>query len=562
MEDNVAATLGRRAGRKSTGAWRLGLAWLIGAALALSAAPALAEAAPQGSEIDGEVYIGAKVGYGGTGMYPVWSSGVPEGEPDYWAYCIEHDVAAKTSTLGQVGDLESYLGANHFLDEAVQQKVLWVLAHSYPAVSLADFAAAVGVPDMLEQDAIEGAQYAIWRYTELSFDAAWSWETEASEAAYWYLVDGANAAGGLAPEYFEVTATVEASTEPQVPGSLIGPFTVRTNQERVSVSTDSSLTLVDEDGNAIDAANVVDGQRIFLDARAETTAGSATVTVSASGTSNTGKVISVPTAPGATPTEGDHAQSVILVTPETTKTTDSAHLAWEAVVETPEPTTEPTPGPSTEPTPGPSTEPTPGPSTEPTPGPSTEPTPGPSTEPTPGPSAEPAPGPSTEPTPGPSTEPTPGPSTEPTPGPSTEPTPGPSTEPTPTPSTEPTPGPSTVPTPGPSTEPTPAPSVEPTPGPSTEPTQSPSEAPAPSAQPTPLSSADPTPQDADPEPTPQGADPEPTTPAGGSPQAPAPRGPLAPTGGSAAGAVAGTALIALLAGGSLMLLRRRARHQV
>src|SRR5690606_32240960 len=148
MEDNVLSVRHRRTESRRGGRWRMGVAWLLGAALALSGTAAIADVAPAGADIEGSVYVGSKHGYGGTGMYPVWSDGVQEGEPDYWAYCIEHDVSAKTDTLGQVGDIESYLGENHFLSEEIQGKVLWVLAHSYPAVSLDDFAAAVGAPDM------------------------------------------------------------------------------------------------------------------------------------------------------------------------------------------------------------------------------------------------------------------------------------------------------------------------------------------------------------------------------------------------------------------------------
>lgn len=146
------------------------------------------------------VWIGDKVGYSGSGMYPIFLSkpADPEnpGTPDDWAYCIENQVTARTQTAGQVGDASSYLGSNFFTDPAVQAKILWVLAHSYPALSLSDFGTAVGAPGITASDAIEATQYAIWRYTELTFDASWAWETPDSETAYWYLVNGANAAGG------------------------------------------------------------------------------------------------------------------------------------------------------------------------------------------------------------------------------------------------------------------------------------------------------------------------------------------------------------------------------
>ncbi|WP_353114388.1 Cys-Gln thioester bond-forming surface protein [Microbacterium sp.] len=165
----------------------------------------LAQVAPNGATASVPVtvngaWIGAGEGYGGTKIYPVYTSGPIDpanlGTPDHWAYCIEHNVSAKTRTTGVLGTASGYLGSNLFTDPAVQAMVAWVLEHSYPALSLADFGAAAGVPGISRNDAIEATQYAIWRYTDLGWDASWNWETPASETAYWYLVNGANAADG------------------------------------------------------------------------------------------------------------------------------------------------------------------------------------------------------------------------------------------------------------------------------------------------------------------------------------------------------------------------------
>ncbi|QNA93562.1 MULTISPECIES: thioester domain-containing protein [unclassified Microbacterium] len=187
--------------RSTKSAMRAGR-WVAGALLALGAVVApvgLGAATAAEVEPGDAVYIGSKQGYGGTGVFPIWSDGVQTGDPDYWAYCIEHDVSARTGLVGTAGDIDSYLGSNHFTDPAVAGKVLWVLANSYPAVSLEEFGAAAGVPAITRNDAIEATQYALWRYTDLTFDAAWAWETPDSEAAYWYLVNGANASPGLSP---------------------------------------------------------------------------------------------------------------------------------------------------------------------------------------------------------------------------------------------------------------------------------------------------------------------------------------------------------------------------
>lgn len=296
-------------------------------ALALGAliAPMAASAAVEAGD---SVYIGDGVGLAGTHLYPIWSETPAVGDPDFWAYCVEHDISARERVEGTVGTADDYLGANYFTDPAIQGKVLWVLAHSYPALSLEAFGAAAGVPDISRDDAIEATQYALWRYTDLTFDAAWAWETPDSEAAYWYLVNGANASTGMTPADLEVTATIDAPSAPQTAESLVGPFIVHTNQSIVSVTVDPAVSLVNASGTAIDANAVVDGQELYLDVRGSTAAGAATVSVTAKGSSATGKIISVPTSNSPTPTADDHAQTIILVAPSTATTTGAATVEW------------------------------------------------------------------------------------------------------------------------------------------------------------------------------------------------------------------------------------------
>lgn len=312
---------------------RRSAAWVTGVLLALGAvvAPAGVTAATAAEVDSGDsVYIGSREGYSGTGIFPIWSGGVQVGDPDYWAYCIEHDVTAMTGRAGSAGDIDSFLGENHFTDPAIPGKVLWVLANSYPAVSLEEFGVLAGAPGISRNDAIEATQYAIWRYTDLDWDAAWAWETPDSEAAYWYLVNGANASPGLTREELAVTATVSAPSAPQTAGNLVGPFTVSTNQTAVAVSVDPAVAVTDAAGAAVDLSAVVDGQELYLDLRGTTAAGSATVHVTASGSRSTGAVISVPNVPGGTATAEDHAQSIILIAPHTAQVTADAVVEWAA----------------------------------------------------------------------------------------------------------------------------------------------------------------------------------------------------------------------------------------
>ncbi|TQK73287.1 VaFE repeat-containing surface-anchored protein [Nocardioides sp. SLBN-35] len=286
------------------------------------------------------VWIGTLVqGHPGTRLHSVYSP-VPAdtsnpGTPDYWAYCIEHNVSAKTGTTGVAGNVSAFLGTNYYdTDPTIPGKVMWIVANSYPAISLSDFATAAGVPGLTPNDAIEAIQYAIWRYTDLTFDANWNWagsdSTANAEAAYWYLIGKINQGNTLTPGSASVTASVTAPGGAQQAGTLVGPFTVHTNQPTVSVTVAPGVGVTDAAGTLIDTSAVTDGQQIYLDLRGSTTAGSATVTVTAQGAGGTGMTISVPTTSGGTPTTGNHAQSLVLVAASTATTTGSAAVNWTA----------------------------------------------------------------------------------------------------------------------------------------------------------------------------------------------------------------------------------------
>ncbi|MBW8764398.1 MAG: VaFE repeat-containing surface-anchored protein, partial [Microbacterium sp.] len=306
---------------------------LLLAAAAIVPAALTAPAAAATVEPGDAVWVGPGVGYPGTSIHPVYSP-VPAdtanpGTPDLWSYCIEHDISVRPDAVAVAGDYASYLGSNHFTDPVIQAKVHWVITHAYPAVSLADLAVAAGATGLAANDAIEGAQYAVWRYTDLTFDANWAFETPASAAVYWYLVNGANADTATAPPATtDVEVSVSAPAVSGAAGSLVGPFTVSTNQATVTLSSNPMHAFTDAAGGAIDPAAVVNGQQVYLDLRDSTTAGSATVTATANGASGTGLVISTPEEGSATATPGSHRQSLILVTAENATTAASATGTW------------------------------------------------------------------------------------------------------------------------------------------------------------------------------------------------------------------------------------------
>src|SRR5690606_15758469 len=83
---------------RNEGTSRVGrLSRWLGAALLAVAAIAVPTAAAADVESGDEVTIGdGWVGYGGTRLFPIWLGEPGVGEPDFWAYCIEHEVEART----------------------------------------------------------------------------------------------------------------------------------------------------------------------------------------------------------------------------------------------------------------------------------------------------------------------------------------------------------------------------------------------------------------------------------------------------------------------------------
>lgn len=324
--------------RRASAAFSAALAVLVGIAVLLMPgliAPTAAHAAPAA---DGQVYIGTALGYGGSKLFPIYYDGDTSHEPDAWAYCVEHNEHALTGVWGSAVGVGDYLGGNGFTDPAVQGKVFWVLAHSYPAMSLEAFGATVGVPGISQNDAIEAVTYAVWRYTDVGWDSSWNFASADSEAAYWWLVNHANAADTSAPAApTPVTASIDAPAGAFTAGDLVGPFVVRTSGENAQVATDPAFRLSDADGNTIDASAVANGQEIHVDTDGTADAGSVTVSISVVGANPTYKIVSVPAAPGGDPTAENHAQTIAIVTavPETAGA--SAAASWAAAPVAPVP---------------------------------------------------------------------------------------------------------------------------------------------------------------------------------------------------------------------------------
>jgi len=278
------------------------------------------------------VYLGSAHQTGnspGNRLVPVYVDRDPaSGEPDFWAYCIEHDETRRTDRGAVVGDWSSFVGSNYFASDPVAaRKVAWILVNSYPSLTAAELAVASDVDGLTAADAIDATQYAIWRYTDLTWDADWAYENDRVRDLYWYLLDGANAHGGYTEAELAAlggSVAIDGPTSPQVAGTLAGPFVVSTDRPTAVVSVDPALAVTDGAGAPVDLSAVVDGQELFLDLRGETGAGSATLTATIESPGGTGMVVSVDTH------LAQRSQSLILVSAAGATAGASATLDWAA----------------------------------------------------------------------------------------------------------------------------------------------------------------------------------------------------------------------------------------
>ncbi|WP_307840087.1 Cys-Gln thioester bond-forming surface protein [Streptomyces sp. G44] len=164
-------------------------------------------------------------------------------------------------------------------------RIRWILQHSYPQVNdLAALAKKAGATSLTEQTAAAGTQVAIWRYSdEAQVDAV---DPQAEKLAD-YLYKSARAGGEP-----KASLTLEPSAVSGRPGERLGPVTVRTDAEAVTVTPPadtvaSGVRVVGKDGKQVKSAG--DGSRLYFDVPKDAPDGSAALSVQASTTVPVGR---------------------------------------------------------------------------------------------------------------------------------------------------------------------------------------------------------------------------------------------------------------------------------
>ncbi|MEU9980243.1 Cys-Gln thioester bond-forming surface protein [Streptomyces sp. NPDC050856] len=188
-------------------------------------------------------------------------------------YCVDiHNPTQEKARYLETSWDQTSLGVNKDAG-----RIRWILQHSYPQVDdLVGLAKKAGSGPLTRETAAAGTQVAIWRYS----DGA---QVEALDPAAEKLADWLERKAGSAPEP-RASLSLDPVAVSGRAGSRIGPVTVRTDADRVTVTppadaATSGVRVTDAAGRPVDAA--VDGSRLFFDVPRKAADGSAALTVQA-----------------------------------------------------------------------------------------------------------------------------------------------------------------------------------------------------------------------------------------------------------------------------------------
>nr|WP_324769394.1 Cys-Gln thioester bond-forming surface protein [Streptomyces kunmingensis] len=282
-----------RAGRRERGATRLAAAALVsGLAMAGAISGTGSAFADDGTREPG----GASATLGGLETYG--SAVIHDGERDeqvsaglfrmtvdgggmLQTYCIDIHNPTQTDARYQ----ETPWSGTSLSGNADAGRIRWILQNSYPQVNdLAALARKAGSGSLTEQDAAAGTQVAIWRYSDQA-------DVEAESPAAEKLADYLQKSASALPEP-GASLTLTPGAVSGRPGERLGPVTVHTNADAVSVTPPAlaaadGVTIVDKAGRPVTSA--ADGSQIFFNVPKEAAAGSAALTVEASTTVPVGR---------------------------------------------------------------------------------------------------------------------------------------------------------------------------------------------------------------------------------------------------------------------------------
>ncbi|WP_181398423.1 LAETG motif-containing sortase-dependent surface protein [Streptomyces araujoniae] len=196
-----------------------------------------------------------------------------EGGGQLQTYCIDiHNPTQNKAKYLETPWGQTSLGGNNDAG-----KILWILRNSYPQVSdLNALAQKSGAGQLSAKTAAAGTQVAIWRFSDKAKVEAKN--PQAEKLADWLEAQAQNL------QEPKTSLTLDPNAVSGKSGSKIGPVTVHTDAEKVSVAANSDATaagikVTDKDGQPITSVN--DGTELYFDVPAGTPDGTASLTAKA-----------------------------------------------------------------------------------------------------------------------------------------------------------------------------------------------------------------------------------------------------------------------------------------
>ena len=244
------------------------------------------------------------------------------------AYCTEWEVNFQKTDNAYAAKWSDFPGKNKFKDdEAVRQKINWIAANSYPAVSYETVLQKAGVTasQVSKKSVIAQTQAAIWNlgsgfdYKGLAEGTAE--EQQNAKKVYEYLLGPANVGRAESTSVDLQVGFKGKDTATRQANGTFGPFTLDTNADSVEVTAETGQ-VVDKNGNAFPANEIKNGQEFYF--KAEEQAGSAKLIAKAASSEVNGALIISPKKDGS----GHH--QTLIVTHDKSKTKEAElYIEWK-----------------------------------------------------------------------------------------------------------------------------------------------------------------------------------------------------------------------------------------
>ena len=244
------------------------------------------------------------------------------------AYCTEWEVNFQKTDNAYAAKWSDFPGKNKFKDdETVRQKINWIAANSYPAVSYETVLQKAGVnsAQVSKKSVIAQTQAAIWNLGS-GFDYKGLAEGSAEEKAnakkvYDYLLGPANVGRAESTSVDLQVGFKGKDTATRQDNGTFGPFTLDTNADSVEVTAETGQ-VVDKNGNAFPANEIKKGQEFYF--KAAETAGEAKLIAKAASSEVNGALIISKKEGG----NGHHQTLIVTHDKEKTKEAE-LYIKWE-----------------------------------------------------------------------------------------------------------------------------------------------------------------------------------------------------------------------------------------